>query len=105
MTKISNSMKKTKAIYLIIVALVIGLTGCKDEVADRNAANIKLITEGMHWREAYRIMGEWQNCDTVNYRGLEEYLFIYKSHALASDDFRIFVSAQDSLITTVYRGD
>ncbi len=96
---------------VVVWMLAICLVGCKDEVADRNAANIKLITAGMHWNEARHIMGDYQYCDTINglkwlgEDGIAEYEYIYKAPSLYSGDFIIFVSVQDSLVTDIYRGN
>jgi hypothetical protein len=96
---------------VIIVVSLILLAGCRDEVADRNYENLKLVREGMRWSEAYAIMGEWQYCDTVSGRkypgedGIPKYEFSYRAPALASGDFIIYVSARDSLVTGVYRGE
>jgi hypothetical protein len=96
---------------VIIVVSLILLAGCRDEVADRNYENLKLVREGMHWREVRAIMGDWQYCDTISgikypgEDGIPNYQFSYKAPALFSGDFIIFVTVRDSLVTSVYRGD
>jgi len=95
---------------IIILAFAFCTTGCRNEVARRNYENLKRVSEGMHWKEAYTIMGEYQYCDTISglewlgEDGIPEYEFSYLAPFLASGDFIIYVSSQDSIVTGVYRG-
>jgi len=105
---------KMKTIFMIATGLfVLCVTGCRDdEVVRRNTENLKRVSEGMHWSDAYAIMGEYQYCDTTEHRKWlkehgreEEYIFMYQASSWASGDFEIRVTVKDSLIVGVYRGE
>jgi len=96
---------------VIILAFALCTTGCRDEVARRNYENLKRVSYGMHWRDAYAIMGEYQYCDTVSWRkspgedGIPKDEFVYRAPFGASGDFSIFVAVKDSIVIGVYRGE
>lgn len=90
-------------IILILIAFIFISVGCNSKKQNQNAENLNKIKIGMNVKEVINIMGKPDTIITDKYND-DIFRYLYISSSGHSDNFYIFFSNQDSIVTRINNG-